>query len=379
MKGFCDTKYCTGCGLCVTFCPQSCIGMKEDKLGHVYTVINNDLCIDCGLCINMCPANNVNKGCYPQLAYAAWTKNKEDYLLSTSGGVATALSKYVIDKRGVVYGCTVLPNITAEHIRIDNIEDLYKLQGSKYVQSSIIKALPLIKKDISEKRITLFIGTPCQVAAVKKMFKVVPNNLLLVDLICHGVPSNSYLREYIHKNLKIDINEVTDIKFRTPKGFSFIIIYKDKHLCVLKNFWEERYKNLYYETFIGGYTYRESCYNCKYANSYRISDITIGDFWGLGNEKEWLNNENIYGTSVVLPITEKGIAIISKLNDKLNLFVRPVKEAINGNGQLRSPKSKDLKIKMFRCLLSCFSIKKAYYMVNSIEILKYKIKQFYRK
>jgi len=353
--------------------------MIEGKLGHFYPNVNENACIKCNICRKKCPENDITAGFYSQIAYAAWTKNKEDYLLSTSGGVATALSKYVINKGGVVYGCTVLQNITVEHIRIDKIEDLYKLQGSKYVQSSIIKALPLIKKDISEKRITLFIGTPCQVAAVKKMFKVVPNNLLLVDLICHGVPSNSYLREYIHKDLKIDINEVTDIKFRTPKGFSFIIIYKDKHLCVLKNFWEERYKNLYYETFIGGYTYRESCYICKYANSYRISDITIGDFWGLGNEKEWLNNENIYGTSVVLPITEKGIAIISKLNDKLNLFVRPVTEAINGNGQLRSPKSKDLKIKMFRCLLSRFSIKKAYYMVNSIEILKYKIKQFYRK
>ena len=380
MEQICNPDICTGCSLCASRCPKHCITMQPKLLGHLHPVIDQSLCIDCGLCKKGCPAlHDISCG-YPQKAYAAWSKDDDDYITSTSGGAASVLSQYIIRQGGVVYGCTVLPNVKIAHIRVDKEEDLYRLKGSKYVQSSILDVLPQVKKDVKDGLKVLFIGTPCQVAAVKQMYKTMPDNLFLVDIICHGVPSNKVLKDYIAKELSIDTDEVSNVKFRLPDAFSLCVYSKEKLLYKSPNLWTSRYEDLYYNSFIDGFTYRDSCFTCHYAKNERISDITIGDFWGLGKECSDKNiPEHKNGISCLLPITDKGMALVDAVKDKLNIYERPVTEAINGNDQLRHPKSKDWRISMFQKLQNLTCIKVAYYLMVADKVVKYKLRKLLKR
>ena len=382
MNHICDKGQCTRCGLCAARCPKHCITMQVGELGHLYPVIDQGSCIDCGLCIKGCPSLSEVEGGNPQTAYAAWSKDGDDYKSSTSGGVASVLTRYILGNGGVVYGCSVLQGIRILHIRVDKTEDAYKLKGSKYVQSNIMGVLPAIRNDIKNGRQVLFIGTPCQVAAVKRMFSKRPDNLLLVDIICHGVPSNKWLAEYITKYLKmkIDNDKVTSVKFRTPNAYQLCIFNNEKLLYQSRSLWSHRYEDLFMDTFIDGFTNRESCYSCHYANPKRVSDITIGDFWGLGKETDGSYiPEHKYGVSCILPITEKGTALLDAVKERLNLYERPVTEAVNGNDQLRHPKQKDWRIRLFRYLCGYASIGFSYRTVVADKIIKNKIKKLIKQ
>ena len=380
MKQICDFRQCTGCGLCAARCPKQCITMRARRLGHVYPCIDQTRCIDCGLCKKSCPSLHVLERQRPLSAYAAWSKDSDDYKSSTSGGAASVFTQWVLKNGGVVYGCTVLPGAKISHVRIDNAEDASRLKGSKYVQSSIMEVLPNIRQDVKSGLKVLFIGTPCQVAAVKGMFRQYPDNLILVDIICHGVPSNKLLADYINKYLKIDIGKVTSVKFRLPDAFSLCIYEKDKLLYKSGNLWTHRYEDLYYNTFIDGFTYRDSCFNCHYACPERISDITIGDFWGLGKDSDdSYISEHKYGVSCILPITESGLALLDEVKEHLNIYERPVQEAVNGNDQLRHPKAIDWRIKLFRRLCGFASVGLAYRLVMADKIAKNKIKKLIKR
>lgn len=380
MKLICDKKECTGCGLCAARCPKHCIEMKPGFLGHLYPEIDQSKCIDCKLCQKGCPSLQDISSCYPKKAYAAWSKDEDDYISSTSGGIASVLSQYIVAKGGVVYGCSVLPNIQISHIRVDKLENLHLLKGSKYVQSQIKDIIPQLRKDVLERNLVLFIGTPCQVAAIKQLYKTMPNNLYLVDIICHGTPSNQFLKDYIQRNLKIDAARVTNVKFRLPDAFSLCVFEQDKLLYKSNNLWTHRYEDLYYNTFIDGYTYRDSCFSCHYAKSNRISDLTIGDFWGLGKEvsdKDIPEHKN--GISCVLPITDKGMLLVNAIRNSLNLYERPVTEAINGNDQLRHPKDKNWRVSMFQKLHNLIGIKAAYHLMVADRMVKYKLRKILKQ
>lgn len=380
MKLICDKKECTGCGLCAARCPKHCIEMKPGFLGHLYPEIDQSKCIDCKLCQKGCPSLQDISSCYPKKAYAAWSKDEEDYISSTSGGIASVLSQYIVAKGGVVYGCSVLPNIQISHIRVDKLENLHLLKGSKYVQSQIKDIIPQLRKDVLERNLVLFIGTPCQVAAIKQLYKTMPNNLYLVYIICHGTPSNQFLKDYIQRNLKIDAARVTNVKFRLPDAFSLCVFEQDKLLYKSNNLWTHRYEDLYYNTFIDGYTYRDSCFSCHYAKSNRISDLTIGDFWGLGKEvsdKDIPEHKN--GISCVLPITDKGMILLNAICFNINIYERPVPEAINGNDQLRHPKNKNWRISMFQKLHNLIGIKAAYHLIVADRMVKYKLRKILKQ
>ena len=376
MEKVCNYHICTGCGLCAAQCPRKCISMAvSDSLGHLYPKIDQSVCVDCGLCQKNCPALHTLEKKKANVAYAAWSKDDGDYKSSTSGGAASVFTQYVLSRGGVVYGCAMLPDIEVRHIRVDNYEDAMKLKGSKYVQSNIVDVIPSLKQDVKAGRLTLFIGTPCQVAAVKKLFKEQPDNLLLVDLICHGVPSLEILRRHIHRIA--DYPHYDDVMFRDS---SYAVIVKVNgclvYRCSLK---DPRYKDWYINSFFDGYTCRESCYGCKYACPERVSDITIGDFWGLGKSvpaSEIPPHPN--GCSVVLPNTEKGSEVIRQTADMINLYERTADEAVSGNDQLRHPTPFDKRKKLFRLLFPYIGTK-AYRLAIIDKYLKYNLKRVARK
>ncbi|MDE6295543.1 MAG: 4Fe-4S binding protein, partial [Muribaculaceae bacterium] len=161
MEKTCEYDICTGCGICSTVCPKKCISFRTGDFGHIYPHIDTEACIDCNRCRQVCPSINDNERHYPEVAYAAFMKNEEEYQSSTSGGAAQALSLHTLRAGGVVYGCATLPGCKVEHIRVDNEEQLKLLKGSKYVQSHAWPCYNQLKTDIKFGKPVLFIGTPC--------------------------------------------------------------------------------------------------------------------------------------------------------------------------------------------------------------------------
>jgi len=336
--------------------------MKSGKMGHLFPVIDNKKCIDCGLCKKNCPSINPIYLSAPQNAFAAWSKDESDYRSSTSGGTSSVLSQYIINLGGVVYGCSVLPRARIEHIRIERKEELYKIKGSKYVQSSIIGVLSLIKQDVKDGRKVLFLGTPCQVSAVRNLFNETPENLFLVDLVCHGTPSQKSLKDYLKRH--VPLQKIDDLRFRSEEGYVIKVISGKKIIYESPELRKHRCKDDYYNSFMEGFTIRDSCHNCRYASSNRCSDITIGDFWGLGKEVSCQDiPKHKFGISLVLPITNKGQNLFNEVSNSMYVFERPLSEAINGNDQLQHPKEISKKAKIYRFFQPLLGDKRAFDVV----------------
>lgn len=361
MKVICSKDKCTGCGLCVSICPQQCVSLKVGLLGHLYPIVDKEKCVDCNLCKKKCPSNSEQFKSYPLQAFAAWSSDEEDYKTSTSGGAASVLSRYIISQGGVVYGCAMLPNVEVRHIRVDSQQELSLLKGSKYVQSSIVDIIPLVKRDVKDGKKVLFVGTPCQVAAIKNLFIKQPENLFLVDLICHGVPSLKFLKDHVKRNA--NNMESTRVIFRDSARYVFSIVQREE--IVYKRYLkEQRYKDLYINAFFDCFSHRDSCFNCQYACPERISDMTIGDFWKLGKYRPAgeipKHNE---GCSVMLPISAKGIYLIEKVTKDMHLYWREVWEAVKGNDQLQKPKHKNIRIRIFQIVQSIVDFPQMYYLL----------------
>lgn len=341
--------------------------MREGYLGHLFPFIDNDTCIECGLCERTCPVHSPQTLSGIKEAFASWSKDEKDYKTSASGGIATELSKFFIRNGGVVYGCAMLSNVDVRHIRVCNLEDIEKLKSSKYVQSSIVQIIPSLKKDVAEGKKVLFIGTPCQVAAIKALYKSQPQSLFLVDLICHGVPSLKLLRDYVNK--AIPGKKCSRVSFREGNCFSFQIWNNDTQLFFMP-FRSPSYRGWFLDAFMDGYTYRDSCYSCPYAGPERVGDITIGDFWGLGkvNPADEVP-DHPYGCSVVLPISEAGRHLIKEIRTNVELYPRDVQEAIAGNTQLRNPMRKTKRIITFRKIQRFLFWPEAYRLVNIDRII----------
>lgn len=231
-------KDCSGCNACAEACPKHCIEMIPDKKGFLYPKVDTATCIDCGVCTKVCPFEDGNIHLNtPLTAYAAWNKDREQYLASSSGGAAQVFSSYIINQGGVVYGCTSY-DMRIRHIRVDALSDLHKLQGSKYVQSDVRGLFSKVKDDLKAGKPVLFIGTPCQIAGLKNYIKQIPEHLYLVDLICHGVPSQQMLNEHIvhvlngrtAKQISFRKGELFRLEITTQCGAAYFAeYYKDKY------------------------------------------------------------------------------------------------------------------------------------------------------
>lgn len=211
---------CCGCGACMNACPKDAIIMKSDKYGFIYPHINLQKCIECGLCVKSCRFINSETSA-PQKVYAAANQNYNEIMNSASGGVFTAVAREFLKSGGVVFGATLSfdnGHANPHHIQIESVDDLWKLQGSKYVHSEIEFTYSHARIALQAGKKVLFSGTPCQIAGLKSYLKKDYNGLYTIDLICHGVPSGQFFDDYIqHKTHHIGA---------TIKSFNF----RDKHL-----------------------------------------------------------------------------------------------------------------------------------------------------
>lgn len=190
-------------------------------------------------------------------------------------------------------------------------------------------------------------------------------NLYTIDIICHGVPSLQLLKDNVIK--KNDIKGNTRIKFRDTNGFNLSVKIGNKVI-----YQRNIYKDLYYMGFMKGLFYRPSCYHCLYAQNNRVSDITIGDFWGLGKNNPF-ETEIKYGVSLLLPLTAKGDDLIDACKDKMFIEKREVCEAIEGNRQLRYPSAYHSNYFLFKKLYPVVGFKRAATISLWKNILKYRI------
>lgn len=325
----CDLNKCTGCFACANACPVGAIQMLPGKIGHLFPTIL-DKCIECNKCIKTCPVNNPVELQKPIKTLAFWIKDDEEHQTSTSGGAAACFTNYILEEGGTVYGCASLPHGVIEHIRIDKKEDAFKLKGSKYVHSHINNTYQLIKADLKSGKKVLFIGLPCQVAGLKRYIGKENANLFAIDLICHGVPSQQVLFEYI-ESLGIKRDEVSVVAFREAKG-SYLTIKSSGRSVYYKN----ECKDLYYMAFNDNLCFRDSCFTCRYSAPERVGDLTIGDFWGLGKQEPF--NYTPHGhVSVVLVNNSKGELLMKSCSDKYEAVERSLDEAVAGNHNLKSP------------------------------------------
>ena len=332
-----DINKCTNCKACIVSCPFDAITTKQNQYGEEIPFIIKDRCKKCNICQKICPMNKEQNLMPIKACYAGVAKDKQIYETTSSGGAATVFSEYILKKGGIVYGAAYTDNVV-KHIRVDNFQKLGLLKGSKYVQSNVGTCYKLVKEDLHSGIKVLFIGTPCQVQGLKSFLNSEYDNLITVDLICHGTPPISYLRAYINDSCGID--DISKVTFRAKERK--LSVYNKKKLIYSRI----NVEDYYFTAFAKSLIFRENCYNCDFAQSKRCSDITIGDFWGIADTA--LNFAN---RSVVLIISDKGQAFWDKCQSEFYYEEHCIDEAVKGNSQLQHasmrPKARDKFLKAY--------------------------------
>jgi len=292
-----EKKICCGCSVCAQKCPQHCITMRADTEGFSYPYIDTKMCIHCGLCEKVCPVISPLPERVPLFCYAAFHKDENIRMASSSGGIFTMIAHQVLLFGGVVFGAKFDEQWQVVMGYTEDIEGLAQFRGSKYVQCKIKDSFCQTEHFLKKNRLVLYIGTPCQIAALKKFLHKSYDNLLTADFICHGVPSPK-VWEYYLKSFK----SITDVCFRNKsegwKRFHVIIKERDKVLS------EPFYNNAYMQAFLGDMILRPSCYSCPARRGKSGSDITMGDHWAISTTYPKFDDDK--GTSLILINTEKG-------------------------------------------------------------------------
>lgn len=337
-----DKSKCCACTACKNICPKQAIEMISDEKGFLYPKINENRCIKCGLCEKVCFYNTGYKVLDDHLnkieTYAVKHKDFNIRMNSRSGGIFTALSDYILDNKGVIYGVGYKENFIVCYKRAETKKERNKFRGSKYVQSELNDIFKQVKNDLENGRWVLFSGTPCHVAGlVKYLGKKKFEKLLLVDVVCHGVPSPKTFKDYINYverkyNGKVDNFDFRDKTFGWNTHIESFIINNKKYSS-----------NIYTNLFCSHLGFRESCYTCQVANLNRPSDITIADCWGIAENRPDIDDNK--GVSLVIVNTKKGKTIQEKILSDLEYYIIDINDYMQP--QLRGPNKRSEKVDVF--------------------------------
>ena len=321
---------CSGCGVCKTVCSENAVTMQQDNCGFYYPQIDMERCVSCGKCRSKCHfSNKSDVHDLSEEVFAVQSKDAEILKKSQSGGLFAELAKSILNSGGTVYGAAFNDLFEVCHIRIDSLNQLCKLQGSKYVQSKTEDIFALVKTDLDNGLQVLFSGTPCQVAALYSYLGQKNELLYTVDIVCHGVMAPKMWKNYLgYINKKY--GEITHADFR-DKAFGW-----QTHNETFTVGEQKIKKNIYRKIFYKNILLRPCCYGikngryitaCKYAGMFRISDITIGDFWGIENAAGFFENVNL-GISLCIINTQQGSRLFEKVKPNLMWERRDISETL---------------------------------------------------
>ena len=303
------TEQCTGCGLCAVKCLNRCIQMQPDIEGFMRPVVNGEECLSCGVCRAVCPANHQPDAIPLHKAYAAYCVDEKIRYNSSSGGIFSALAESVLAAGGVVAGAAMQPDGMIRHILAETEEQLALLRGSKYVQSEAWHVFAPIQSMLDAGRTVLFSGTPCQTAALSAYLRAPAERLILIDLICHGVPSPAVWKRYVDFRSEQVGAACTDVSFR-DKEESWQYYRLKMHFANGTSYAAPAASDPYLRAFLKNASLRPSCADCAFKGDHRLSDLTLADYWGVERLHPMQNAKQ--GVSLVLVHSEKGQQLLER-------------------------------------------------------------------
>lgn len=308
---------CCGCTACASICTHDAITMIPDALGFLYPQVDVNKCVKCGLCEKVCAFNDhydTSLNLEKPIAYGARHKNMKEVETSRSGAAFIAISDYILEQGGVVYGAGYAEHFRVVHKRATTKKERNEFKGSKYVQSDMNKVFRQVKEDLRNGLTVLFSGTPCQTSGLNSFVgKRLRERLFLVDIVCHGVPGPYLWRDYLSYLEKIQGSPIVWVNFRDKQKYGW-----RAHLesFIFKNGGGDKmsFTFLFYKHIM----FRQSCGKCHFCNTRRPSDITIADFWGWEKTDPDINKDD-KGLSLVLVNTEKGKRLFEAIKDRMNV------------------------------------------------------------
>jgi coenzyme F420-reducing hydrogenase beta subunit len=319
---------CSGCHACYNICPVNSIEMIEDNEGFLYPKVDTDKCIGCNKCEKVCPMINSKEIDNITEAFACINNDDEIRAESSSGGIFTLLAEHIINDGGVVFGAAFDENFNLIHSYTQTIDGIADYRGSKYLQSRINEVYKKVKAFVEAGTKVLFTGTPCQIAGLLFYLGREYDNLICVDIICHGTPSPKVFKMYKTELEKEYGSKAKKIEFRNKKygwkKFSMMISFDNN-----AEYLNDLNTDVFMRGFLQNLYLRPSCYACKSKSLKRLSDITIADFWGIENVAPNLDDDK--GTSLVLVNSYKGKNMITKLENKISYKKVYIEDGIKYN------------------------------------------------
>lgn len=371
-----DYEKCTGCYACYNICPKHCIELKLNDEGFRYPVVDSKTCISCNLCNTVCPIYNKNSFHsikYTPHSYACYSSEQEILKNSVTAGVCFLICKNVIDNGGVAFG--VVGNVVSRvyHTIATNIEELLPMRGSKYLQSEVLDTFKIAKKQLDIGKVVVYTGTPCQIAGLYAFLGKDYENLLTIDLICHGVPSKMVFDKYISEVEAAKENKVIYVGRDKSKGWrpcSFRYEFDDGTYIIQKGT-----DNIFNIGFTTNIFQRKSCLQCKYAKIPRIADITVGDYF-QGQKAELLDKYN-QGLSLITCNTEKGVKAVNDLGKQIIKWEYPIEEVVKESEHLANSPRNNIFRRTFFWIIKRTSFAKTARLMLPQSIIGKSIRRFY--
>ena len=313
-----DSPYnCSGCTACESICGQRAIEMVPDVMGFLYPKINQEQCVRCGLCEKVCQFRDeydktLNIG--SPIAYAARHKDMKEIMKSRSGAAFAVISDKILDNGGIVYGVGYDNHFRIVHKRAITKKERDEFRGSKYVQSDLTGVFRSVREDLKNGLTVLFSGTPCQTAGLNSFVgNNLRKNLVLIDIVCHGVASPYVWRDYLSYLENKHGSRIVSVNFRDKELFG----WKDQRETFIfeKINGKKSFTFLFYQNIF----FRLSCSHCHFTNLQRPSDITLADYWGWERMDPTFNADD-KGCSLVLCNTSKGLDLFKSIMDKMDII-----------------------------------------------------------
>ena len=317
---------CTACGVCIDTCKHGAISFKEDKNGFYNIVIDADMCVDCKLCEKKCHILNQNQLCRHEMSavtpLAGWSIDDKLIRRSATGAIFAQIAFDMLTEGNTyVYGASLQEDSSVRHIEISSVDELYKLQNSKYQQSITVGIFKQVRNRLKEGFRVLFSGVPCQIGALYSFLgnqTKLADNLFTIEVICHGVPTNALHRLGIKYNKAKGV-----IAYRTKEHSGWIYGSNNRVVYEMEDgsrkYMDCNAKDFLFRSYLSFSFSRKNCYSCKYSTLKRVSDLTIGDFWGFEKSDDFNKLGNYMGTSVIIPNSSKGQWMV-KQSHKLHLL-----------------------------------------------------------